>query len=201
MARDIWIVSDTHFRHENILKFTDSRTGNRIRPEFDTVEDMDEFMVDRWNSVVKPGDYVYHLGDVMMGPKEGFVPFFNRLRGSKRITFGNHDDIKWLSSTGMFAKSYIWRVFKEHGLIMSHIPIHSSSLKLGEDGEPMINVHGHIHQNDSPAGPYVNLSVEKINYTPVNIEEVRSLWKKQQSELKSLSTDTEPMFPTAKETG
>jgi calcineurin-like phosphoesterase family protein len=34
---------------------------------------------------------------------------------------------------------------------------------------------GHIHQHASPAGPYKNVSVEAINYTPVNIEELR-IW-------------------------
>ena len=28
---DIWVISDTHFNHANILKFTDSNTGELIR--------------------------------------------------------------------------------------------------------------------------------------------------------------------------
>lgn len=31
MARDIWAISDTHFRHSNILKFCDSTTGILVR--------------------------------------------------------------------------------------------------------------------------------------------------------------------------
>lgn len=33
--------------------------------------------------------------------------------------------------------------------------------------------NGHIHQNSSPEGPYRNMSVEVINYTPVHIEDLR----------------------------
>ena len=35
MSRDIWLISNTHFNHANILKFTDSKTGNLVRPDFD----------------------------------------------------------------------------------------------------------------------------------------------------------------------
>lgn len=41
------------------------------------------------------------------------------------------------------------------------------------DGKGVINVHGHIHSNPSPEGPYKCVCVEQINYTPVNIEELK----------------------------
>ena len=55
MPKDIWIISDTHFQHENILKFEPTRPGS-------TIQEHDEALIDNWNSVVKPGDKVYHLG-------------------------------------------------------------------------------------------------------------------------------------------
>jgi calcineurin-like phosphoesterase family protein len=85
----------------------------------------------------------------------------------------------------------MWRMFPEFGLLLTHVPVHKSSLKRQwvsrEDynffeywwrrykfrNKTMLNVHGHIHQNPSPEGPYRNVSVEAINYTPVNIEELR----------------------------
>ena len=54
---NIFVISDTHFQHSNILKFTDRNTGKPVRP-FQTVQDMDETMVENWNKVVKPGDKV-----------------------------------------------------------------------------------------------------------------------------------------------
>ena len=56
---DIWVISDTHFGHSNILKFTDTN-GNLIRgAKFSSLEEMDEHMIDQWNSTVKDGDKVY----------------------------------------------------------------------------------------------------------------------------------------------
>jgi len=181
MSKDIWIISDTHFRHENILMFKDHQ-GNPVRSHlFNDVDEMDEHMIERWNSVVKQGDIVYHLGDVFIGDKEWFKKNWPRLNGSKRLIVGNHDDIPFLSAGGFFKKVQMWRMFPEFGLMFSHVPLHPSSLlrlldragKYPDDCESLLNVHGHIHQNLSPPGPYCNVSVEAIDYTPVNIEELR----------------------------
>lgn len=184
MAGDIWVSSDPHFRHKNILKFTHREGGERIRPQFETIEEMDEYILQMHNETVKPGDKWYCLGDVMMGEKEGFAAFFAKLHGSKRLIPGNHDDIKWLAAGGFFQKIQLWRVFREHGLVFTHVPVHASSLlrPMENDDQEVINVHGHIHQNKSPVGPYVNLSMEAIDYKPVHLEEIRNLWKKQQNE-------------------
>ena len=173
---DIWVVSDTHFNHANILRFTDSKSGDLIRPGFADVQEMNELMIQRWNEVVRPGDKVYHLGDVVMGTdQESWMKrHWPRLMGQKRLIVGNHDNIKMLASGGFFAKVEMWRVFSEFGLILTHVPIHDSGLYRGAgEGAQMLNVHGHIHQNASPKGPYRNVSVEAINYTPINIEKLR----------------------------
>lgn len=178
MTKDIWVISDTHLNHENILKFTDSATGKLIRGEqFSNVDEMNQCILDNWNSVVKPGDIVYHLGDVFFGSREHFTKFWPKFNGSKRLIVGNHDDIPFLSSGGFFKKVAMWRMFPEFGLLFSHVPLHESSLRRGSPNDPdaplVTNIHGHIHQNSSPEGPYRNMSVEVINYTPVHIEDLR----------------------------
>ena len=167
---DTWVISDTHFNHANILTFTDRTTGEYVR-KFDNVKQMNECMIDNWNSVVKQGDKVYHLGDVFFGPKDDFKSIWPKLNGSKSLIVGNHDDIKFLSAGGFFKSVYMWRIFREHKLLMSHVPIHESELEWIAGGG-VLNVHGHIHQNPTPSGPYRNVSVEVIDYTPINIEEL-----------------------------
>lgn len=172
--RNIWVTSDTHFNHENILNFKDSE-GKPIRP-FSSVEEMNAVMIENWNSVVKPGDKVYHLGDVFFGSKDAFKKLWPRLNGSKRLIVGNHDDIKFLSSGAFFQKVYLWRMWPEFNLVFSHIPLHQSQTQrfLSETkSRHLTNVHGHIHQNPSPEGRYINVCVEQTNYTPVNLEELR----------------------------
>ena len=170
--RNIWVISDTHFQHSNILHFKDS-DGKPVRA-FDSVEHMDETMVDNWNRVVKPGDKVYHLGDVFFGNKESFIKLWKRLNGQKRLILGNHDDAKFFAKHELVAKIDVWRMFPEFGLLLTHVPVHESTLGEGRFKQTkMVNVHGHIHTNPSPTPNHRCVCVEQIDFTPVNIEELR----------------------------
>lgn len=166
--KDIWVISDTHFGHQNIIDYCD-------RP-FRTHHEMDQCMVDNWNSVVKPGDKVYHLGDVYMGSGEYAWEILKRLHGQKRLILGNHDDAKNKVLTKWFQKINLWRVWNDHKLMMTHVPVNPMQLRRSESlEEPIryVNIHGHIHNNPSPEGPYRCVCVEQINYTPIHIEELR----------------------------
>lgn len=171
MTRETWVISDTHFSHENILNFTDMN-GNRIRPEFNSVKEMDEVIIENWNSVVKKGDVVYHLGDFGFN-REEIGKIINRLNGKKKLIVGNHDDIKFLSSGNWFSKILLQRKMSDMGLYMTHLPIHPSSTYDLKIDMQMMNVHGHIHEKDPPTIDHFNVSVERINYTPINIEDIR----------------------------
>ena len=59
-----FVIADTHWGHTKSLTFF-TRDGERLRP-FDSVEEMDELMVENWNKVVNNTDTVYHLGDVVI---------------------------------------------------------------------------------------------------------------------------------------
>lgn len=157
MAGNFFAISDTHFSHANIIKYCD-------RP-FSCPEEMDEALVERWNAVVRPEDHVYHLGDVAIARRA--LSIVQRLNGKKRLIMGNHDIFKvqeYLAAG--FQKVMGIRVLE--GLIMTHIPVHSSSL-----GRFGANVHGHTHTTGSPEGRYISVCVELTNYAPVSLEEIR----------------------------
>lgn len=163
--KDIWLISDTHFYHENIIKYCN-------RP-FANAKEMNDYMVTMWNETVKDGDKVYHLGDVYMGNNEGNAErLLSQLKGQKRLILGNHDNGKDQILQKAFKKIDVWRMFPEFGLLLTHVPVHESTLS-NEMGRHLLNVHGHIHQNPSPSVNHQNVSVEQINYKPINIEEVR----------------------------
>ncbi|MCH4539453.1 metallophosphoesterase family protein [Ochrobactrum sp. A-1] len=76
-------MADTHFGHEAII-------GLCNRP-FNNIRDMDDFLVDAWNSVVRSNDIVYHLGDFSFGGSAHAKAIFRRLNGRKILVLGNHD--------------------------------------------------------------------------------------------------------------
>lgn len=166
---DIWFISDTHFFHENILKFTDN-DGRLIRPGFSCAEEMNEHMVERWNGVVKPQDKVWHLGDVAFKTTEKanqLDHLLSRLNGHKRMLVGNHDNLKSVALMHRFEKVELWKGFKEEGFTCTHIPLRLDSLRDGT-----VNVHGHTHQNWLRDPGYINVCVEPRNYTPVHMDEL-----------------------------
>lgn len=164
MSRDIFVISDTHFGHENIIKYCD-------RP-FSNVDEMNHALVENWNKTVKDDDIVYHLGDVYFKNHH----MLKALKGRKRLILGNHDNGKDQHLFNVFQKIMVWRMFPEFGLLLTHVPVHESTLER-HDGKHyysnLVNVHGHIHNKQSPTKFHRNVSVEMINYTPISIEELR----------------------------
>jgi calcineurin-like phosphoesterase family protein len=173
---NVFLIADTHFNHPNMYKFL-NYDGTKVRP-WDSSDEADEAMVDNWNRAVRPEDKVYHLGDFSIS-KHGIALFASRLNGTKVLIRGNHDIFR-LREYSPFFKD-VRGSHKLGDYILSHIPIHKDSLARWTKG----CIHGHMHNNvvmmdETVAGEavrvpdpsYINVSVERINYTPLALEEV-----------------------------
>lgn len=165
MIHDKWFISDHHFFHTNILKFEDDNKM-KIRP-FTSLEDMHEYMIKRWNSVVKDNDNVYHLGDVTFRYDRNFNSLMGNLKGRKRLIIGNHDNVKEQGLVKWFEKVELWKGFKDEGFTCTHMPHRLESLRDGT-----FNVHGHTHQNHMEDVHYINVCVEPRDYTPVHMDQI-----------------------------
>ena len=152
---DIWVISDTHFGHENIIKYCG-------RPFKDAAE-MDAALIANWNAVVQPHHHVYHLGDVAVS-QQRLNQVMPQLNGKKRLVLGNHDNHAPIQDYAKyFEKILVWRLFKP--VLLTHVPIHASSIR-----KARANVHGHTHEKPSYSGPYINVCVEHTNYAPVHLD-------------------------------
>ncbi len=172
MSKTIFFISDSHFDHGNILRFTDFE-GKLIRgSRFSSIEEMNETIIQNWNSVVKPQDHVYHMGDVTFRPNM-FARIACRLNGHKRLLVGNHDDVKNLELSKWFEKIMLWRMFKDENFTATHVPLPKDQFRY----KVKYNLHGHTHQEliDDPA--YINNCVEHTNYFPRSLEEIREIIK------------------------
>lgn len=160
MSRKIWIISDTHYHHRNVIKYTG-------RP-FDSIKEMDEALIANWNKVVKNTDWVYHLGDFALCGREEIGNLLSQLNGNKILVKGNHDGgsaQKYLDAG--FKLVYENPVILDGFYILSHEPIFLSA------DMPYANIHGHIHQHKMDDLRYFNASVEHINYTPILFEKIK----------------------------
>jgi calcineurin-like phosphoesterase family protein len=170
-----FLISDTHFFHNNILTFKKS-SGEPLRP-FSSVEEMNETMVDNWNRVVSKNDKVYHLGDVAFRNASS-LSILDRLNGDKVLVKGNHDIHKSSAYLKYFRDIRAYHVLDK--ILLAHVPVHPFSLSRWKG-----QVHGHLHDNYVPFNDdwgsedpsYFNVSVERINYTPIDFEVIREYFK------------------------
>ena len=175
----VFLTSDTHFGHVNICNFT-NYDGSPVRP-WDSVEEMDEEMVKRWNETVGPKDKVYHLGDVVINRRA--LAILDRLNGDKVLIKGNHDIFPLKDYVKYFRDIRAYHVM--NGCILSHIPVHKESIaRFGT------NIHGHTHGNrvrklrgvnvktgellysDVIDPDYFCVCVEQTDYRPISLEDV-----------------------------
>jgi len=193
----IWFTSDTHFSHHNTLRYCG-------RPFF-TIEQCDAVIIKRWNELVKPEDFVYHLGDVAMhtAPMKRILPLLN---GKKILIIGNHDLMYpyFIKTRGQKFVDRMTEEYKNAGFT----EIHSSGLEIGQPGAPWVkirlshfptknaedryhndkhdsarpiddgklNICGHIHQNWLKRGNNINVGVDVWNFTPVSLEDIVYLY-------------------------
>lgn len=169
-----FLISDHHFNHHNILNFKrDDGTPLRV---FDNTSHMNEYMIECHNKVVGVNDKVYFLGDVAMGNVTEFDNIMCRLNGEKILIKGNHDCLKLANYVKWFKDIRATHILDK--FILSHIPIHVESL-----GRWKANIHGHTHYRAVESSPhhedkrYYSVCVERQNYTPVDFEYIRSLYK------------------------
>jgi len=194
-----FISSDHHFFHYNIISYSN-------RP-FKDVNEMHEVMIERHNSVVGVSDTWYCLGDIciLRGNKlnqKAFTTVLKRMNGHKRLLLGNHDhfSMKTYKEAG-FEKirgAGKWLEGEGGKLLLSHYPVHPNSM-----GKALANIHGHTHTAPpnppvistylddgvtpvvGEVRPYINVSVEAINYTPVSLEEIMVMIKKAKQDYES----------------
>ena len=182
-----FLVSDTHFGHMGVCRFTRNDGVTKLRP-WDTADEMDEAMVRAWNERVRPTDKVYHLGDVVINRRA--LPILDRLNGDKVLIRGNHDIFRDDEYRKYFRELRAYHVM--NGLILSHIPVHEASL-----GRFGCSIHGHLHANrvmkargvntktgeilysDEVDPRYYNVSVEQTDFAPILFEDVLKKIKEQ----------------------
>ena len=171
-----FFTSDIHFMHDKEFLY-----GPR---GFSSIGEMNESVVERWNSVVRPGDTVYVLGDLMLGGTSGTeagIQLLSRLNGDLRIIIGNHDTDNRVKAYAELQSvksiQYADRI-KVGGLnvFLTHYPCLT-----GNDEktikQTMFSLSGHTHSKDlfHQGNPLMyNVAMDAHNCTPVSDDEVVS---------------------------
>ena len=164
----VWITSDSHFGHLNIIKYCN-------RP-FDNVETMNETIIKNWNNTVSKDDLVFHLGDVVFGrnAKETLKEIVPQLNGKKILIRGNHDRFKVSDYIEAgFHTVYDYPILYDGFFLLSHEPLFIS------DAMPYVNIHGHLHDKSYDSKQHVNVSIECTNYKPIEFKVIKKKFEEE----------------------
>ncbi len=195
----VFYASDTHLGHAvvaGIRGFTkeglDAEGNPALVPD---VAAHDEHVIARWNAMVRPGDFVWHLGDVGLGKESEVLAGAARLNGTKHLVAGNHDRCwpghresrnrqrTWLEvfeSVQAFARTKVAAV----PVLLSHMPYQGDGDHTDEERYPQFRlpdlggwlIHGHTHSGlrlDAPRS--VHIGLDAWGLAPVPEAEVAEL--------------------------
>ena len=157
----IYVISDPHFGHENIIKYCNRPVVN--------VEAMNNALIENWNAVVTPDDTIFCLGDFMLGTKEEIIELGQKLNGHKILILGNHDRAtKTTYREAGFEQIYGEKVimnFEKYGTIQfSHHRVIDAETHY-------VNLYGHQHDKPTDDEHHRCVSVEMTDYKPILLED------------------------------
>ena len=164
-------ISDLHFGHNNVIRFD--------RRPFNDAEEMDDCLIQLWNSRVAPDDDVYIVGDFAYKNERDEEWYLQKLRGHKHLIIGNHDGRLLQNDRAM---SYFETVDKimhvtdgENQIVLCHYPM----IEWYKSRHGTWLIYGHIHNKREETYQYMrtldhalNAAAAINNYTPVSFGEL-----------------------------
>lgn len=153
----IYFISDTHFGHENIIAYDN-------RP-FESIEEHDLALAENINDVLKPGDTLWHLGDVAWS-REAYNVWHERRRKDINLHMltGNHD--YRIKGKGVWPDTHLLKA--EVDVWLSHYPHRSWPGSF----HGSLHLFGHVHGNLLAEGRTMDVSANVIGYRPISLEAV-----------------------------
>lgn len=150
-AQKFYFTSDTHFNHENIIKY--------CKRPFSSIDEHDEALIKNWNDVVPEDGIVFHLGDVGFGDPGRINEILKQLNGKIYLVIGNHDwkrivnDHKWRFED--MTQQINMKIGKRH-IILNHYPMLAfGGAWRGEDAT--YQLFGHVHTS-----PYTDEGLDQL---------------------------------------
>lgn len=167
----IFYIADTHFGHDNIRKLSH-------RP-FNSIEEMDNAMIDNWNKRVTEDDDVYILGDFSYKGEDP-IEYLKKLKGKKHLIVGNHDGR--LLSNPEHKKHFIevadMKMVDDNGtqIFLCHYPM----VEWNGYYKGVLHFYGHVHNayhNETvryarDMKNAYNVGVDVIGFAPCTLNEI-----------------------------
>jgi len=161
-GRKVWVWSDLHFWHKNIISFSE-------RP-YDNCEQMHEHLLANHNEIVGPDDIVIWGGDVGFKGTGVLNEMLAEYNGYKILIVGNHDfNGKKMRKLAFDETHLVYTVeTPEVSMLFTHYPMYNIPA-------PWVNIHGHLHAFPNPVSNHprhININCEVQGYKPRPLDEI-----------------------------
>lgn len=161
-----FFTADTHFSHTNIIKYSS-------RP-FADAKEMDQKLIQNWNSKIDPQDIVYHIGDFCFSEKgQGIL---DQLNGHKHLILGNHDK-EGRKLRGWASIEKLREIYVGNQMI---VLCHYAMRVWNKSHHGTWHLYGHSHGSlpDDPNSLSFDVGVDCHDYVPLEFEDVGRIMKK-----------------------
>ena len=185
----VFITSDTHFGHKNICRgVTNWRTQDGEIPidstrDFQTIEQMNERLIDGINHHVGQDDTLIMLGDVSFGGFDNIGIFLERLVCHNiHLILGNHDtsiekNRDHVQGRFLSVQHYLELKINDRDFVLCHYPLQSwNAMNRGS-----IHLHGHVHLGPNRKfgnGKKMDVGVDGNGMDPYSIDEIIKIMDK-----------------------
>lgn len=142
----IYLTSDLHLCHDK--PFIYEPRG------FKTIQEMNNAIIENWNSIVSMDDDVYVLGDLLLNDNEKGIQLIKNLKGNIHVVLGNHDSnsrmLLYMDCYNINQVEYgIPLKYNGYHFFLTHYPTLCSNYDTDKPlKKKMINLCGHIHTKD-----------------------------------------------------
>lgn len=163
-------TADEHYGHTNIIKY--------CKRPFETINEMDDILIENFNSKVTKNDHTIHCGDLTFKYPEKYI---RQLNGSHTFLKGNHDkwanktyhemDVRTIEGQTIVSMHYAMRIWPQS---------HYGSWQC----------YAHSHGKLPPIGLQWDVGVDNNYYYPLSFEELKIIFKKRAKEIKALREGT-----------
>lgn len=168
MGEKVWFISDQHYEHENIITLCG-------RP-FSSIQAHDKSLIERHNSVVRPKDTVYFLGDVGGKSPESLAKILAKLHGNICLITGNHDKYAIKDPArrrfGFIKDKHVRKVELEDGRSFEFYMCHYPHVVWPKMNRGTIMLYGHCHARLPGYGWRMDCGVDANNGFPFSPEEI-----------------------------
>ena len=188
-TQQLYFTSDTHYMHKNICRGTTSwGNADDFTRDFDTLDQMNDRIVNGINSAVGQDDILFHLGDWSFNGFERIAEFRNRINCRNiHLILGNHDhhiDRDREGIRGLFASvnQYLELEVKGHDWEQNYVLMHYPIVSWNKMNDGVIHLHGHVHlpaNSRIGKGKTMDVGVDGNGLNPLHTSDIKRLMKDQ----------------------